>query len=447
MRRFATANRNALFIFFVLFSFTSISQVTESFDLARYSLNAGWKKETRNDVVTYTRTNNKTGGYCVIALYKNIASLGSAEKDFDSEWQTLVSNRFNIKSELRVTSGKRPDGWFSRAGAAAINDGNGDAIALLSVFTSRGRMISLLTLMNKEEYMTEADKFLTSLKLQQPAGGSTVTTPTTAKPEQQSVSGSGIHISTSNFDDGWISTIQQDWVLVQKGKTKVYLYYYFPLGADMRPPNGNIRDNLWNKVVRQRYNLLSENENRKTMINEWKEGEAVDKQTGEKVYLAMSWNGGFYLSATPDRNTSYQMFPNPEDLNNMIRYNKFAVSTKDMTGTWQSGGSTTVQWYNEVTGFYTGATLASSSAVFSFAANGSYSSVHNGATGAVVGGMNTFQQEYRGKYTVSNWKLTATNRYQGKTDEFDAHFQAVRGGRLLYLNNNRGENYLLVKTK
>jgi hypothetical protein len=41
----------------------------------------------------------------------------------------------------------------------------------------------------------------------------------------------------------------------------------------------------------------------------------------------------------------------------------------------------------------------------------------------------------------------ATNRYQGKTEKFDAHFQAVRGGRLLFLNDNKGGSYLLVKIK
>ncbi len=437
-------NFSLLFISIPLFLRVS-AQGIENFDLASYRPGTGWKKELRNDVVTYTKTNSRSGGYCVIAVYKNIASLGSTDKDFDSEWKTLITDRFSVKGTPQYSSGKRPDGWFSKAGAASINDGNGDAIALLSVFTYSGRMVSVLTLMNREEYLTDSDRFLSSLQFKKPLTGITDNTPPPV-PVQKST-GSGISISTSNFDDGWTSTIQRDWVMVQKGNTRVYLYYFFPLGEDMRPPYGNIRDNLWNKVVKQRFNIISENESRKTMINEWKEGEAIEKETGEKVYLAMSWTGGFYLAVTPDRQTSYQLFPTPDDLNNMTRYNKFAVAAKDITGTWQSGGSQTVQWYNETTGFYTGASLAASSAVFSFAVNGVYSSVHNGATGAVVGGMNTFQQKYSGKYSVSNWKVSATNRYQGRSDNFDAHFQAVRGGRLLYLNNNRGENYLLVKTK
>ncbi|MFZ9387763.1 MAG: hypothetical protein ACO25B_07760 [Chitinophagaceae bacterium] len=428
------------------FCMQSAAQITESFDLATFRPGKGWKKETRNDFVSYTKTNSANGGYCVIAIYKNIASLGSTERDFENEWKTLVTNRFTVNGKPQYNSGIRPDGWSSKAGAAAIHDGKGDAIALLSVFTFGGRAISMLTLMNRDEYLSESENFLGSLTLKQPPAGTPNPTSGGNAGTQKS-SGSGISISTTNFNDGWTSTIHKDWVMVRKGSTKVYLYYYFPVGDEWRPPNGNISDNLWNRIIRQRFNIISENEGRRSMVNEWKEGEAIDKESGERVYLAMSWNGGFYLAVTPDRQTSYREFPSPDDLNNMTRYNKFAVSLKDMVGNWQSGGSQTTQWYNDVTGFYTGATLASSSAVFAFASNGTYSSVHNGASGAVVGGMNTFQQKYNGKYSVSNWQVTANNRYQGKTDNFDAHFQAVRGGRLLYLNNGRGENYLMVKTK
>jgi hypothetical protein len=61
--------------------------------------------------------------------------------------------------------------------------------------------------------------------------------------------------------------------------------------------------------------------------------------------------------------------------------------------------------------------------------------------------MNTFQQEYKGNYAVANWNVTATNRYEGRTENFDAHFQAVRGGRLLYMNDKRGGEYTLVRIR
>ena len=436
--------KHILTISLTLLTSFAYAQYPASFDIATFTAPKGWQKTSGKDVVSFSTTSKTDGGYCVIAVYKSAASLGSLEKDYNNDWKELVADRFTVNGTPETETQKRNDGWQVKAGGGAIKADDGDAVAILSVFSNGTTSMSILTLLNKEEYLADADNFISSLKLKAPPASNNTNTPA---PAQTSSSGNGISISTTNFNDGWTSTIHKDWVLVKKGNSKVYLYYFFALGSDMRPPNGNIRDNLWNKVVKKRFKILSENENRKTMINEWKEGEAIDNETGERVYLAMSWNGGFYLAATPDKQTSYQLFPSPDDLNNMTRYNKFAISAKDITGTWQSGGSQTVQWYNEVTGLYTGASLAASSAVFTFNSNSTYISVHNGASGAVVGGMSTFQQQYKGKYTLNNWVVTATNRYQGKTHNFDAHFQAVRGGRLLYMNNNAGENYLLVKVK
>lgn len=91
-------------------------------------------------------------------------------------------------------------------------------------------------------------------------------------------------------------------------------------------------------------------------------------------------------------------------------------------------------------------TLAATSATFNFNSNGTYSSIHNGASGS-VGNTSTFQQEFIGAYAVSNWSITATNRYSGKTDRFDASFKALRGGRILKLNNGAGQEYNLVKIR
>jgi len=108
-----------------------------------------------------------------------------------------------------------------------------------------------------------------------------------------------------------------------------------------------------------------------------------------------------------------------------------------------------MQWaYETPSGYqgYAGMTVAATSATFNFNSNGTYSSIHNGATGA-VGNMTTFQQEYKGTYTVTNWSITATKRWQGNTAQFDASFEVIRGGRILNLNDNAGGRYNLVKVK
>jgi len=160
------------------------------------------------------------------------------------------------------------------------------------------------------------------------------------------------------------------------------------------------------------------------------------------------------VASFPDEASFRQAFPKANDqyvsdLTEMSRYNKFAIGSNDVFGTWQNGNTSTMQWaYETPSGYegYAGMTVAATSASFTFNADATYSSIHNGATGA-VGAMSTFHQEYKGKNTITNWNMLLTNRWQGETQSFDASFTAIRGGRVLKLNNGAGQEYNLVKVK
>ncbi len=273
---------------------------------------------------------------------------------------------------------------------------------------------------------------------------------------------SGFTYTISNFDDGWNSTIQKEYVLVEKGNARVYLFYAVPYNSDNFSGTGLMdRDYYWDNYVALHFYTTTKQYNDageyiSSFLPKYVEGWGVDPVSNETVFIAMTLSvspnsAQLTVASFPDEASFRQAFPKANDrfasdLAGMVRYNKFAIGKDDFIGTWQSGGSQMTQWYDAITGAYTGATVASSSATFHFYSGGSYSSIHNGATGA-VGAMNTFQQEYKGTWNGSNWNMVLTDRYQGKTYNFDAHYQAVRGGRLLYLNNNAGENYLLVRTK
>ncbi|GAP68026.1 hypothetical protein BA6E_10225 [Bacteroidales bacterium 6E] len=272
----------------------------------------------------------------------------------------------------------------------------------------------------------------------------------------------GYTFTTSNFDDGWIATIQPEWVVAEKGQARIYLYYALPYNSDLFSGTGvRDRDYYWDNHVARTFATTSKQyndagESISSFQPPYVEGRGTDPISGRPAFVAMMLSvspnaAQLTVASFPDEATFRQAFPRANDrfaseLSAMARYNKFAVAPADLTGTWQSGGSQSTQWYDAVTGAYAGATLAASSATFHFHGNGNYTSIHNGATGA-VGALGTFQQEYKGRVEVSNWNLMLDNRHNGKTMNFEAHFQAVKGGRLLSLNNHAGENYLLVKIK
>ena len=273
---------------------------------------------------------------------------------------------------------------------------------------------------------------------------------------------SGFTFTTSSFDDGWTATIQPEWVVAEKGQARVYLYFALPCNSDLFSGTGvRDRDYYWDNHVAQTFATTAKQYNDagefiSSFQPQYVEGRGTDPISGRPAFVAMTLSvspnaAQLIVASFPDEVTFRQAFPRgndrfASDLAAMGRYNKFAVAPADLTGTWQSGGSQSTRWYDAVTGAYTGATIAASSATFHFHGNGSYTSIHNGATGA-VGAMNTFQQDYKGRVEVSNWNLLLNNRLDGEPMNFEAHFQAVKGGRLLSLNNHAGENYLLVKIK
>lgn len=267
---------------------------------------------------------------------------------------------------------------------------------------------------------------------------------------------SGFTFTTTNFDDGWVSTIAQDFVQVTKGNITVVLYYPVEITDELRNSNVEFSDYYWNQLVVPNYRVKSAyrfEEGVTYFRTYFIEGEAVNPQTGKSCYLALNVlvNSGVstpVLAIAPDKNSYYQQFPEPKALGNMTGYNKFAVAAKDIIGTWEESSGAGVNLYNTYTGNYAGMNYAQSSATFIFNADGTYTSKHSGAS-SVYGTTTVFSQEYKGKVTVTNWDMSMTNRWKDATENFNAQFEAVRGGRILHLQNKEATGiwYHLARTK
>ncbi len=276
------------------------------------------------------------------------------------------------------------------------------------------------------------------------------------RPQQSApATADGFTFNTINFDDGWTSTIAPDYVKVTKGTIQVLLYYSYELNDEIRASNLEMRDYFWNLLVVPNYNVKSAVpliESLSYFKVHFTEGEAIDK-TGKPVYLAMTVlvNSGIatpVLAITPDKNSYAQQFPEPKNLGSMTGYNRFAVGTNDVAGSWTASSGSSVSLYNSYTGNYAGMNYASSSDQFTFNADGTYSSKHSGAS-SMYGTTTVFTQEYKGKLTITNWDMSMTNRWKDATENFHISFEVVRGGRILHLQSKTasGIQYHLVKVK
>lgn len=271
----------------------------------------------------------------------------------------------------------------------------------------------------------------------------------------QSGSG-GFHFTSTNFDNGWVSTIEEDKVVATKGPVKVYIY--FPIEYDDNARQQG-RDYYWDQKLPAAFRLISKfyrdgDQPAYTLKAPYIEGEAMELKTGQRCYIALftgSEKGNMYptLAVAPDVNTLRSYFPKGEDSYNsdlgaMRNYNKFAIAPGDLTGNWVGGASAALNYYSAYTGNYMGMNAAVTSDEFTFSGNGTYTSEHKGATG-MVGSMNTFQQHYKGSAKVSDWQIILDHRWDNKTEVYDAYFEAIRGGRILRMKCNQSRSYDLVK--
>lgn len=256
--------------------------------------------------------------------------------------------------------------------------------------------------------------------------------------------------ATTNFDDGWTSTVQEDWVQVIKGTIKV-LIHYPNKNADAY--NSVLMDglkNAWNILVAPKYSSASNFEFKP--ITGWQsiefaEADMVEKTTGNTVHVVLfkmnySNGSGRYLEfITPDKRSFEQEFgayhetsSGWEKMENMAFRNKFAIAASDLQGKWTSDFSGAIQYVNAYTGFDAGMDTHASNENFQFWAGNTYKWDLGVASGA-VGNIKFQSVKSGGKFSMAgNWKVNFSD-IEGKPRTYDAYFSCIKGLRILWLDN------------
>ncbi len=163
---------------FLLFSLLLQAQA-EQFDIATYTPPKDWVKNSKEGVVIYSKSDPKTGGFCIIALYAATPSAGTAQKDFENEWKELAVSPFNAAPDPVTEKQTTPDGWEAIAAAAAGKQDGIDSYVVLTVFSGFGKTTSVLANLNDQSYVAELDQFLQNLQLDKEKTVAMTTTLTT----------------------------------------------------------------------------------------------------------------------------------------------------------------------------------------------------------------------------------------------------------------------------
>ncbi len=424
----------------------------ETLDLFTYAVPKDFKKTEYPSGVMLV--NQSETAFTSVNLYASVSGGADPEENFRSEWKRLIVDGLKIEGDVTPQSGSRQGDYQNFAGGTSTAQDGINYTVLLSTFSGNGRAASIVYVTTDEAMYDFFDKFNESVKLSKPK----VQAPVKDAVDKQTVQPSRGTIAkpTTNFDDGWVSTVQKDFVRVAKGDTMVLLHYGLPLPENMWV-TGNDEERVryfWEKLVSERYQVdelkVFKNGTCYTCLY-YGEGSVTEVATGERKFVALyidfGGSQGWGIQAiSPDFETFHEQFPDIESLGKMYGRNYFAITKADLIGKWEKSSSSVAQYYNTITGADAGMNVVSSSHEFNFNPDGTYLSKHSGASG-FVGSQKFFSQEYKGKITISDWKLSLPNRFNGKTDVFDAYFEMTRGGPLLHLTQEDASaiTYTLIK--
>ena len=423
----------------------------QTFDVTTYTIPKGWKKQPAESAVQFSKEDAAKGTYCIITLYKAVPGTADSKENFDLAWASVVKEMVTVSSAPEMQPSATENGWEVQSGYAPFEKEGEKGIALLVTASGYDKMVNLVILTNTDAYEKDMTLFIESINLKKQTQTTNKPSPAPEKTTQaiSAAKKDGFAFTTTNFDDGWTSTVQEDWVEVVKNNSKVLIHYpkegtIFP--ADPEP----LTTAAWNILVAPRYSNLKNYMT--TYISTYNRpylgmGTATDNATGKDVFIVLYRQGetGWLEFISPDKNSFIQQYKfDPEiirwdsetdllkPLEKMVNYNKFAVAASDFTGTWTSDFTGVQQLYNVYTGNYAGMNIHQSNQEFVFGAGNSYN-----WRLLVVSGMvgNTKYQEVKssGKFSVpNNWQIHFSKIESG-AKTYHAHWSCIKGARLLKL--------------
>jgi hypothetical protein len=194
--------------FFVLLcalcAFVGKVNAQATYDVFTYTEPVGYKKEIRKGSIAYTKTDTKTGTYCIISLFPQTQSKGDIVTDFNSDWAALVAMPLHIKDLPKAENSEAISGWQTYSGAANFELNGGTSMALLTTAKEDNAVVSVLVITNTQNFLKDADDFLDNLKLNKPK----VVAANSIKPEEKkepTQNGAISGMSNNGIEGVWMS--------------------------------------------------------------------------------------------------------------------------------------------------------------------------------------------------------------------------------------------------
>ncbi|MGB8190428.1 MAG: hypothetical protein WCF67_00855, partial [Chitinophagaceae bacterium] len=386
-----------------------------------------------------TITDKQKGSYCQVFIMLSTKGKGNIKDDFDKEWETLIAKQYTLSGAARFTEPTTANGWTMKSGMAPFTFSNATSTAMLTTMSGYDKTVSIVSLTNSADYLVAIQQLLASVEMKKP-GIVVQPVPVNSK----------FAFNTTNFDDGWTSTVQEDWVEVTKGTIRVLIHYPNKIADAYNHVVLDGLKNAWNVLVAPKYSTASNFQFRASggwESIEYAEADAVEKSSGKQVHVVLFKKnfhngGGKYLEVvTPGKRFFEQEFGGFQEsssawekMEKMANYNKFAVAASDLLGKWTNQFSGAIQYVNAYTGLDAGMNTHASAEQFKFIPGNTYAWDLGVASGA-VGNIKFQSAKSTGKFAMTgNWQINLSD-IEGKPRTYNVHFSCIKGLRILWIDN------------
>lgn len=147
---------------FICFSMFLCAQI-EQFDIAAFKAPSGWKKEVKQTMVVYTKIQD--AAFCILGVYQSRSANGTAETEFNTEWQKLMVENAGVK-EVPAIDRDKADGWELYIGKAKSRLDNGyEYMNVLTTFIGYGKVVSFVINYNDDRFKKDISDFFDNIKI------------------------------------------------------------------------------------------------------------------------------------------------------------------------------------------------------------------------------------------------------------------------------------------
>ena len=431
---------------------TSFAQ-KQIFDLATFTPPKGWKKQPGESAIQLSKEDAAKSTYCLITLYKSIPGKTDAKENFDMAWASLVKEMVTVSTAPEMQTPATENGWETQSGYAPFESDGNKGIAMLATASASNKMINMVILTNTDIYQKDISTFIESISLKKlaPNAVQPITNPVTKPPATTlPAKKDGFAFNTTNFDDGWTSTVQENWVDITKGNIKVLLHY--PKDGTVFPADPDPMTNAaWNILVAPRYSNLKNYIVR--YVSDYDRiqlaaGNLTDNKSGKEVYVVfIRKNNSWIEFISPDKKNFVQSFGIDldnvswksdkaifEPLLKLSNCNRFAVAASDLSGKWTSDFTGLQQLYYVNTGNYAGLNMNQSSQTFQFGTGNTYQWDFLAVNGLAGNGKLSTAKSSGSFKMLNNWQVYFSKIESG-SKTYDAYFTCIKGGRILWMND------------